>query len=178
MGSMKCCTLPDACIDILPNPATLEQWRRGISRSKEPAQFRLHVAGLAEPEVRDLEKGCLLQIPEPLLPIRLRHLERDRSCGQSRGRPYTCHTGIVHENSSELMHRGRQSVRATLTMVWPKWENGYGDVIAETMLPFGDMHRLHKLPSLLAVSGMKAPSLVVRKGQVLNLRRRRKIPGA
>ena len=166
---MKCCTLPDACLDILPNMDTLEQWRRGINRNKEPAQFRLHVAGLAEPEVRSLEKGCLLSIPEPLLPIRLRHLERDRSCFRHpRAGPYTCQTGIVHENSSKVMHRGRQSVSATLTMVWPKWENGYGDVIAETMLPFGDMYRLDKLPNLLAVSGMKAPSLVVSTTAVTN----------
>eukprot|EP00966_Prymnesium_polylepis_P024935 575013-Prymnesium_polylepis.1 len=151
----RCCKLPDACIDILPNNNTLAQWRRGLNRRREPAQFRLHVAGLAEPAIRHLESGCLLQIADPLFPNRLRHLERDQSCSDD-----GCHTGIVHEPDSRAMRSRRVAAAANLTMLWPVWENGYGDVIADTMLPLGDMHRGGSLPQPLAVSGLKAASLV------------------
>ena len=132
---MKCCRLPDACIDILPNNATLTQWKRGINRKVEPAQFRLHVAGLSADALRSLQAGCLLGIQDPLYPIRLRHIERDKSCSAS-----GCHSGIVHEPDSQAMRRRYAAAGdgLNLTMVWPRWENGYGDVIAETMLPLGD----------------------------------------
>ena len=125
MSNIRCCTLPDACLDILPNPNTLEQWRRGIRRGVEPAQFRLHVAGLSEPAIRSMEKSCLLGVHDPLFPSRLRHIERDRSCIGER-----CMVGLVHEPQRESMLRGRtRGAHSTnLTMLWPEWENGYGDV--------------------------------------------------
>ncbi|KAL1512093.1 hypothetical protein AB1Y20_005365 [Prymnesium parvum] len=152
---MRCCSLPDACLVILPNNATLQQWRRGINRKTAPAQFRLHVAGLSASALASLQ-GCLLQIHDPLFPARLRHLERDASCTASE-----CYTGIVHEPRRDAMLRrlALPSSPLNLTMLWPAWENGYGDVIAQTLLPLGEMARLGTLPRALAVSGMEASSL-------------------
>ncbi|KAL3894957.1 MAG: hypothetical protein SGPRY_013657, partial [Prymnesium sp.] len=154
---LRCCHLPDACIVILPNPSTLEQWRRGIDRSREPAQFTLHVGGLSPSELSQMQAGCLTQIRDPLYPARLRHLERDRACEEGRRR---CHTGIVHEANSTTMRAHMPAASGNLTMIWPHWENGYGDVVAQTLLPLGELVRRGQMPAQLALSGLQATPLV------------------
>ena len=47
-----------------------------------------------------------------------------------------------------------------LTMVWPYWEKGYGDVIANTLLPLGELLRMGAFPRHLALSGMRHQTLL------------------
>lgn len=142
MGRLNCCVLPDACIDILPNPNWKEQWLGGIHRGKAAKQFRLHVAGVAADTMVSTQAKC--GIHEPLLPTFMRHLERD----------------MVHEPDSAAMRRDRRQAGTDLTMMWPTWENGYGDPLAHTLLPLGDLLRQGRMPRNLAVSGLKMASLV------------------
>lgn len=64
-------------------------------------------------------------IHDPLDSFKLRHLERD--------------VIVAPENSSMPTNRNR---RKSLHLVWPKWENGFGDFIMSTLLPLGcELHR-------------------------------------
>ena len=47
-----------------------------------------------------------------------------------------------------------------LVMVWPYWEKGYGDVIANTLLPFGELLREGRMPRHLSLAGMRHATLL------------------
>eukprot|EP00966_Prymnesium_polylepis_P229559 5311741-Prymnesium_polylepis.1 len=75
---MHCCILPNACLDVFPNPYVWKQWRNTISRHQSPKQLQLSVAGLNEHSLRGLEQNCMLgAIKDPTFSHRLRHLEKD-----------------------------------------------------------------------------------------------------
>ena len=160
--SRHCVTLPQACLQTLQGGGPSQwrlQWKQGINRARAPKQLRLYVAGL-DPTALDelLKRGVLPKIREPLLPNRLRHLEKDIS-----------HLPLdAREGSSESRLLEAAGAMAgvpfgwggdDLTMVWPQWENGFGDVIAHTLLPLAEYAHAGPLASPLAVSGLRYPIL-------------------
>jgi len=136
---MHCCTLQSACIDVHPNPDVWRQWRGEIPRRRMQRPFTLHVARESEAELK-----CMLpRIKEPLNPTQLRHLEKD----------------VVSMNVTDMLQRrwGGKS----LTMLWPLWENGYGDVLADTLLPLADLSRRHMITNdPIAVSGIENNNII------------------
>ena len=163
----RCHSLPLACLEPLPGGGPTEwakQWKSGIQRHRAPKQLRLHVAGLTPEELTTRMESAKLSILEPLLPNTLRHLERDAMhlplpTDGARGRPRDRLLAAMQARASA----GATSSSAPsfgwggpeLTMVWPQWENGFGDVIAHTLLPIAEHARLGTLPARLAVSGIK-----------------------
>lgn len=153
----SCVTLPQACLQTLQGGGPSEwrlQWKQGINRARAPKQLRLYVAGLTPTALDELLKRAVLpKIREPLLPNRLRHLEHDIS-----------HLPL---DARELLEEAAGAMAGVpfgwggdeLTMVWPQWENGFGDVIAHTLLPLAEYAHAGPLASPLAVSGLRYPIL-------------------
>jgi len=133
------------------------QWKQGINRAKAPKQLRLYVAGLTPTALNELLKRGM-PIREPLYPNRMRHIEHDIS-----HLPLDAREG---SKESRLLEAAGAMAGVQfgwggdeLTMVWPQWENGFGDVIAHTLLPLAEYAHAGPLASPLAVSGLKYPIL-------------------
>ena len=116
------------------------QWKQGINRAKAPKQLRLYVAGLTPTALNELLKRGM-PIREPLYPNRMRHIEHDIS-----HLPLDAREG---SKESRLLEAAGAMAGVQfgwggdeLTMVWPQWENGFGDVIAHTLgLPLAGRHK-------------------------------------
>lgn len=145
--AFSCCKVRDACLDIKPNPHTWDQWRGNMfPRSRMPKQFVMRVAGETQEELDTITKKCmLLKIREPVKSSVLRHLEND----------------IVASPDRAALFERRVWGGENLTMFWPVWENGYGDVLADTILPLSDLHRRKILPAApVAFSGIEPNTLI------------------
>ena len=164
----RCHSLPLACLEPLEGGGPTEwakQWKSGIRRDRAPKQLRLHVAGLTPDELTARMESAKGSILEPLLPNTLRHLERDAKhlplpSGDAGGRPRDRLLAAMQARSDARAASGSSGPSfgwggPALTMVWPQWENGFGDVIAHTLLPIAEHARLGTLPARLAVSGIK-----------------------
>jgi hypothetical protein len=133
-------------------------------------------AGLAQL----LKPSQIGNLRDPLNSELLRHLERRRrDVGERRRRAAR----------DVQPYRGVGDAAANLTMIWPLWEMGFGDVLANTVLPLGEsaapklwphlvlislassitdrlllsageLLRLGRMPTHLAVSGMRHAPLV------------------
>ena len=156
--SRQCVTLPQACLQTLHGGGQQQwrlQWKNGINRRRAPKQLHLYVAGLPPTALDELlKKRVLPRIREPLMPGQLRHLEHDTS--------HLPLDGQGGSNESRLLEAASAQAGVpfvwggnTLTMVWPQWENGFGDVIAHTLLPIAEYAHAGPLASPLAVSGLK-----------------------
>ena len=146
--AFSCCKVRDACLDIKPNPHTWDQWRgKMFPRSKMPKQFVMRVAGETQEELHTITTKCmLLKIREPVKSSFLRHLENDI---------------VFFPHHRDALFEGRDWGGENLTMFWPVWENGYGDVLADTVLPLSDLHRRKNLPAgPVAFSGIEADTLI------------------
>jgi len=133
------------------------QWKQGINRAKAPKQLRLYVAGLTPTALNELLRRGM-PIREPLYPNRMRHIGHDIS-----HLPLDARGG---SKESRLLEAAGAMAGVQfgwggdeLTMVWPQWENGFGDVIAHTLLPLAEYAHAGPLASPLAVSGLKYPIL-------------------
>ena len=144
---MKCVTLPDTCVEILPIPfadavvagqyaALNSTWRR-----LRATPLKLHVGGLDAAELTKRRAAIGGAVVNPMFPERLRHLEAD----------------IVATPSRPNFPRQQNNLIA----VWPPWEQGFGDAFGGTLLPLGELSRLGELRKhALALSGLRHASLV------------------
>ena len=144
---MKCVTLPDTCVEILPIPfadavvagqyaALNSTWRR-----LRATPLKLHVGGLDAAELTKRRAAIGGAVVNPMFPERLRHLEAD----------------IVATPSRPNFPRQQNNLIA----VWPPWEQGFGDAFGGTLLPLGELSRLGELRKhALAISGLRHASLV------------------
>lgn len=130
----------------------------GVGLYKKKRPFKLHVAGL-DPDAlnRKLERlGSFIK--DPLFSQILRHVERDVVAYQPKQGG-----GMFSSSSSSqwpLFPAHTQPGDDELTMVWSYWEKGYGDVIANTLLPFGELLRSGAMPRHLALAGMRHATLL------------------
>ena len=166
---LRCWALPDACLEVLPVPKT--QWVYDSPKSNslgvgmyppKKRPFRLHVAGLSAAELHTLMTHIVPSIKDPLNSQFLRHLERDvvwfNKTDASASRWPLFETGGRPAKGGGAA--GEPGADDELVMVWPWWEKGYGDVIANTLLPFGEMLRRARFPRNLALSGMRFSTLI------------------
>jgi hypothetical protein len=169
-NSRHCVALPQACLRTFKGggPSVWrKQWKGGINRNSAPKQLHLYVAGLAPAELDSLVRDRAIPIvKEPLFPNRLRHIEKDLShlplgAAQDRGlepgaaaRERLLAAASAAAKGTPFAWGGKE-----LTMVWPQWENGFGDVIAHTLLPLAEYAADGPIRSPLAVSGLKYPIL-------------------
>ena len=160
----RCWVLPDACLEVLPVPAnssTVYNDKRsnnlgvGLYRiDRRP--FRLHVAGLARTELQARLDRMGSFVKDPLFSQVLRHLERDVVWADNTSASWPPYVRPLSHGIALNTAGGDDE----LTMVWPFWEKGYGDVIANTLLPFGELLRQGAMPRNLALSGMHHASLL------------------
>ena len=160
---MKCWTLPDACVEYLPadNASIIYGGRPGrgtLALYREPP-LRIHVAGMSRAELSQLLKPNQIgNLRDPLNSELLRHLEHSIFFEQ----PSNAQLGSSHRMQQRRRRdaderRGR-AARTTphglsradagdnLTMIWPLWEMGFGDVLANTLLPLGSQLPLGSPP--------------------------------
>jgi hypothetical protein len=164
---MRCWVLPDACLEIraAPDGAKVYDDPRSnnlgdkLYRAHE-RPFTIHVGGLTPPKLQELTERMGSFIKDPLFSQILRHLERDIVwANRSTARPWA---RFPRGGSSNATAGAPGTIGGTdeLTMVWPYWEKGYGDVIANTLLPFGELLRMGAFPRHLALSGMRHQTLI------------------
>ena len=163
-GCLRCWELPDACLEILPVPPSTEIYDDPRSNSagvrmygKRRRPFRLHVAGLSQAALTARLLRLAPFVKDPLNSEFLRHVENDviwvdRSNASVHWPLFPAGGG----NASS----GGAGADDELVMVWPMWEKGYGDVIANTLLPFGEKLREGAMPRHLALSGMRHATLL------------------
>ena len=158
---LRCWVLPDACFEALPVPAKSSKVyddKRSNSQGvglykKSQRPFRLHVAGLTASDLGDRLSRLGGFIKDPLFSQILRHLERDIVWADNSSRwPLYPRVARAGSGGDDPVTIGGDD---ELTMVWPYWEKGYGDVIANTLLPFGELLRDGRMPRHLAISGMR-----------------------
>lgn len=169
-GCMRCWELPDACLEILPVPPAKLIYddprsnSMGVGiyrRNKRP--FRLHVAGMSRPDFDATVNRLTGFVKDPLNSQFLRHIERDiffvdphnKTAWPLFGTPASQHRG-TRPASSKSGPGGDDE----LVMMWPMWEKGYGDVIANLLLPFGELLRHGAPPRNLALSGIRHAALL------------------
>lgn len=164
----RCWALPDACLEVLPTRLTskgaYDDPRSNVIGVKlypiNSRPFRLHVAGLTHAELRTRLDRLKAFVMDPLRSELLRHLESDvfwidRASASLRWPLYPAGgSGNASGNA------GAAGGDDELVMIWPRWEKGYGDVIANTLLPFGEMLRRGTPPRHLALSGMRHATLL------------------
>ena len=132
---MKCITLPDACVEILPIPfadavvageyAPMNSTHLERRRRRSPAPLKLHVGGLDAAELTKRRAAIGAAVVNPMFPERLRHLEADIV-------PTPSHPNFPRQPNN-------------LIAVWPPWEQGFGDAFGGTLLPLGELSRLGEL---------------------------------
>ena len=107
--------------------------------------FRLHVASENASEL--LSTVCQFRsvILHPLRSSTLRHLQRD----------------IVRVTDRSRLPRF-PLVDDELTLLWVRWEQGYSDSLGGFMLPLAERAARKRLPTRLAVSGLRHPTLAER----------------
>lgn len=159
---MKCWTLPDACLEVLPSPNATTVYSdrptRGTHRLHQRPPLRIHVGGLSRDGLSSLlSPRAIGGVRDPLNSEYLRHLERNvRHAGDA------LHGGTTRSSLRRAaLLRTRAAARSNLTMIWPVWEVGFGDVIANTLLPLGELRRLGVMPPQLAVSGLRHEALIL-----------------
>ena len=167
---MRCWVLPDACLEILPVPqnsssvyANPRSNNLGVGLYRPGHRpFRLHVAGLPPSELQARMERLGSFIKDPLFSQILRHLERDVVWANSTSDSWPKFPKASGSSSSSTMPPDEvpPGGEDELTMVWPYWEKGYGDVIANTLLPFGELLRNGAMPRHLALSGMRHATLL------------------
>ena len=164
----RCWALPDACLEVLPTRLTskgaYDDPRSNVMGVKlypiTSRPFRLHVAGLTHAELRTRLDRLKMVVKDPLWSEQLRHLESDvlwidRASASLRWPLYP--SGGSGNASGNAGAAGGDD---ELVMIWPIWEKGYGDVIANTLLPFGEKLRRGTPPRHLALSGMRHAALL------------------
>ena len=161
---LRCWELPDACLEVLPVPNSTKVYADPRSNSmgvglyrpgKRP--FRLHVAGLPAAELQARLERLGSFIKDPLFSQVLRHLERDVVWADNTSTSWPRFPrGAGVATSGATVVGGDDE----LTMLWPYWEKGYGDVIANTLLPMGELLRAGAMPRHLALSGMRHATLL------------------
>ncbi|KAL1520428.1 hypothetical protein AB1Y20_022012 [Prymnesium parvum] len=150
---MRCWTLRQACVDFLPAPTASWVYSRRPHRGtaavyEDKLPLRIRVSGMSRAELDEVLGNAhsgIASVRDPLNSERLRHLERNISLTPPPTPPERTCGELACEN---------------LTMIWPVWETGFGDVIANTLLPLGELLRLGALPSSIAVSGLRHAPLV------------------
>ena len=162
----RCWVLSDACLLVnnrVPNSTKVYNDPRSNSMGTglyRPGRrpFKITVAGLSAEALKARLERLGSYVKDPLNSQVLRHLERD----------------VVWVNESQhanLQAKYPRLVDSTspgggagsddeLTMVWSFWEKGYGDVIANTLLPFGELLRMGTFPRHLALAGMRHATLL------------------
>jgi len=180
---MKCWTLPDTCTEFLPADNATEIYSnrpgRGTLALYRRPPVRLHVAGMSRAGLAQLLKPSQIgNLRDPLNSELLRHLERsifitkqgptpdtpsdDASSRRLQQQRRRRDVGERRRRAARDVqpYRGVGDAAANLTMIWPLWEMGFGDVLANTVLPLGELLRLGRMPTHLAVSGMRHAPLV------------------
>ena len=128
---MKCVTLPDTCVEILPIPfadALLPDNTKALNstwRRLRATPLKLHVGGLDAAELTKRRAAIGGAVVNPMFPERLRHLEAD-----------------IVPTPSRPNFPWQQN---NLIAVWPPWEQGFGDAFGGTLLPLGELSRLGEL---------------------------------
>ena len=187
---MRCWTLHDACVEFLasPNASTIYADRPGrgtLSIYQRRAPVRIHVFGMSRHALNTAlgngNANNIGSLRDPLNSEFLRHLERHitlaprpaaadaapRSDAGARRLGHRRYTTVRPSEHSAHRRRRRDALLAShnasganLTMIWPLWEMGFGDVIANTLLPLGELLRMRSMPPTLALSGLRHPPLV------------------
>ncbi len=159
-GCMRCWLLSDACLEILPvldstkiydNPRS-NRYGVGMYGRKRP--FRLHVAGETPEALQATLTNLMPHVKDPLNSQFIRHLENDVAWAPRNG------SVALRGGGKRAWPLFGPAEGDELVMVWPMWEKGYGDVIANTLIPFGNMMRHGNFPRHLALSGMRHASLL------------------
>ena len=168
---MRCWELPDACLEInaVPNATRVYNDPRsntiGVGLYKQKRPFRIYVNGLTADELKMRLERLGSYVKDPLFSQILRHLERDivwanRSGLKAQGIDPWAHYPRGGGNGGDGGPADGVGADDELTMVWPYWEKGYGDVIANTLLPFGELLRMGSMPRHLALAGMRHATLL------------------
>ena len=179
----RCWELPDSCLEVLParrpSKAVYDDPRSntiGVRLYPKNARpFRLHVAGLSQDKLRELLDRMVPFVKDPLFSEYLRHLENDvlwadRTNASLPWPLFRPGGGVGNARSASIPSSSSSSSASAaastgggddeLVMMWPMWEKGYGDVIANTLLPFGELLRRAAPPRHLALSGMRHATLL------------------
>ena len=157
----RCWVLPDACLESLPVPpnssSVYNDGRRnsmGVGLyGKKRRPFKIHVAGLKPEELSEKLERMGAFVKDPLFSQILRHIERDVF-------PYDRDGSLGNAKKAwPPFPLATQPGDDELVMVWSYWEKGYGDVIANTLLPFGELLRAGAMPRHVALAGMRHATL-------------------
>ena len=158
----RCWVLPDACLESLPVPPNSSSvYNDGRSNSmgvglygKKRRPFKIHVAGLKPEELSEKLERMGAFVKDPLFSQILRHIERDVF-------PYDRDGSLGNAKKAwPPFPLATQPGDDELVMVWSYWEKGYGDVIANTLLPFGELLRAGAMPRHVALAGMRHATLL------------------